>query len=96
MKFINTRVADEIRKAREERNLSQTALAARVGTTRASISNIERGQQSPSLFLFCRIAAAMDIFPPDLLKEALEGHSSSGLVEIKDDKIRKMIEEAVN
>jgi len=46
--------------ARLERKLSQRALAKKVGTSQAAISNIEGMNANPSLFLLKRISQALN------------------------------------
>ena len=60
------RLANRIRVARAERNLSQTDLADAVGVSRQTISSIETGQYVPSTFLAFRLAAAIGM-PVDQL-----------------------------
>ncbi len=59
-----------LRSAREEAGLSQAAAAARVGLSRASITNIERGEQRVSLRVFVEMAAALGATPASLLPPA--------------------------
>ncbi|MGH9888853.1 MAG: helix-turn-helix transcriptional regulator [bacterium] len=61
-----TRLANRLRVARAERNLSQTDLAGRVGVSRQTISSIETGQYVPSALLALRLARALDIPVADL------------------------------
>ena len=51
------RLANRVRVARAERDLSQTDLARAVGVSRQTISSIEVGQYTPSTLLALRIAA---------------------------------------
>jgi transcriptional regulator with XRE-family HTH domain len=44
-----------IRERREQRKLSQEAVARMVGLTRTSLTNIESGRQHPPLHTFCEI-----------------------------------------
>jgi len=61
---------DEIRKLREERDLSLDALAKVVGTTRANISKWERSRQyvAISFDLFMALARALYIPPEELAR----------------------------
>ena len=45
-----------IRRCREQRKLSQDAVAKMAGLTRTSLTNIESGRQHPPLHTFCEIA----------------------------------------
>lgn len=61
---------DAIRSARQARGLTIPQLAALVGTTRQTISNIERSNKRCSEALFNRIATALDVPPATLLARA--------------------------
>jgi putative transcriptional regulator len=52
------RLANRIRVARAEHDLSQGELAAAVGVSRQTISSIETGQYTPSTLLALRVARA--------------------------------------
>lgn len=54
-------VGDRIAVARKAAGLSQEKLARRVGVTRASIVNIERGRQRPPLHLLWQIASVLGV-----------------------------------
>jgi putative transcriptional regulator len=60
------RLANRLRVARAERDLSQTELADQVGVSRQTISSIETGQYVPSALLALRIARALAIPITDL------------------------------
>lgn len=53
------RLANRLRVARAERDISQTDLADAVGVSRQTISSIETGQYCPSALLAFRLAAAL-------------------------------------
>jgi putative transcriptional regulator len=53
-------LANRLRVARAERNLSQTELARAVGVSRQTISSIETGQYCPSTLLAFRLARVLD------------------------------------
>jgi putative transcriptional regulator len=53
------RLANRLRIARAERDLSQTHLAHAVGVSRQTISSIETGQYTPSALLALLIADAL-------------------------------------
>ena len=61
------RVGVELRKAREEADLSQEELAKRAGISRVYISQLEGGKKSISLGLFMRMAEGMGMLPSKLL-----------------------------
>jgi putative transcriptional regulator len=60
------RLANRVRVARAERNLSQTDLARAVGVSRQTISSIETGQYGPSTLLALRLAAELGVPVSDL------------------------------
>lgn len=55
------RLANRLRVARAERDLSQSGLADLVGVSRQTISSIETGQYVPSALLALRLARALAI-----------------------------------
>jgi putative transcriptional regulator len=55
------KLANRIRVARAERNLSQDELARAVEVSRNTIGSIETGRYTPSALLAFRIAEALDI-----------------------------------
>lgn len=52
-------MGQEIAQARKKEKMSQSELAARVGTDKTYISRIERGLIEPGIGLFCQIAHAL-------------------------------------
>jgi transcriptional regulator with XRE-family HTH domain len=60
-------VGRRIRKAREDRTLTQDALAKRIFLTRASVTNIEKGRQTISLHKFIEICEALHTSISNLL-----------------------------
>ena len=60
------RLANRLRIARVERDLSQTDLADAVGVSRQTISSIETGQYGPSALLALRLAAELRLPVTDL------------------------------
>lgn len=60
------RLANRLRVARAEKNLSQEQLAAGAGVTRQTISSIENGQYNPSALLALRLAQCLDKRVEDL------------------------------
>lgn len=66
----------QLRAARSEARLTQQEVAERVGLTRTSVTNIERGMQHISLRQLYLLAAAVGLHPAQLLpdpEEAAEG-----------------------
>lgn len=58
-----------IRGARDEARLTQDTLASRVGLTRTSVTNIEKGRQKLLLHTFFEIANALGVAPAALLPD---------------------------
>jgi transcriptional regulator with XRE-family HTH domain len=65
-------VASAIKESRLKHGLQQQDLAAVIGVTRNSISNIEHGKQAVSLSMFCKIADALNEDPGIFLDRILE------------------------
>lgn len=57
-----------LRELRQQRGLSQEALAHESGAHRTYISFLERGQKSPTLRTIFAIAAVLEIRPSDLVR----------------------------
>jgi transcriptional regulator with XRE-family HTH domain len=49
--------------------MSQEALAAKARISREHLSHLERGLRQPTLTVFLRLCAAMNIYAPDFLKK---------------------------
>jgi transcriptional regulator with XRE-family HTH domain len=60
-----------VRAARDDAGLSQEELASRVGLSRGSIANIERGAQRVALHTFVEIAAALGVDSVRLIPQTL-------------------------
>jgi putative transcriptional regulator len=58
---VSPRLANRLRVARAERDISQTQLADAVGVSRQTISSIETGQYCPSALLAFRLAAVLTV-----------------------------------
>ncbi len=67
-------VGRRVRNARDERGLTQEALATLVSLTRTSITNIEKGRQKLLAHTIMDLATALKIPPATLLPE---NHSTS-------------------
>lgn len=59
---------ERLAELREARGLSQEQLAEKAGTSRFSVSRLERGLRAPSLFLAVQLADALAV-PLDALRE---------------------------
>ena len=56
-----------VRRHRLERGLSQERLAEAAGLSQRYLSVLERGENSPTLNVIVRLAAALDLSPAELL-----------------------------
>ena len=61
-------VGDQIRRVREHRNLTQQQVCDRSGIDVATYSRIEQGHSSPLLDTLIRIADAIGVELPDLMR----------------------------
>jgi transcriptional regulator with XRE-family HTH domain len=83
------KVGNSIRKARDKAGLTQDALALRVGLTRTSITNIEKGRQKLLLHTFCNLANALGIPPIELLPDLTVTSEASELEKLLKGRSRK-------
>jgi transcriptional regulator with XRE-family HTH domain len=67
-----------VRLLRLERGMTQAELAARLDLGRTSITNLEKGQQSPPLSMLPEIASALGVDPLRLVEDAMCGDGSTG------------------
>jgi transcriptional regulator with XRE-family HTH domain len=81
MREFYVEVGGRLREKRQQASLSQAELAQRVGLSRTSITNIERGHQQISLHLFLSLAAAVGANPWDLVPEAVDVSTTESLPE---------------
>jgi len=58
-----------VRRYRDAADLSQEAVAERMGVDRAYVSAVERGAQNVTLLLLWEISQALRVRPADLLDE---------------------------
>jgi transcriptional regulator with XRE-family HTH domain len=77
MKSIEERMAEAIRKRREEIGLSQEAMATSAGVHRTYASSIERAKVTISIDVAERIAKSLDITLSELCKKAEQVTRSS-------------------
>lgn len=68
-KILAKKIGEEIRRRRRAAGIPQDELAWRVKTHRAYMGAIERGEQNITVFMLCKICAALEIHPSDLLKD---------------------------
>lgn len=64
----NNILANNIRAERNRKNMTQSVLAEKINVSESTISLIERGKQTPSIFLVFDISTALGIDINDLLK----------------------------
>ncbi len=62
-------LGEALRQARTERDLTQAEVAGRARISRGSVANIERGEQSVSIALLLRLAAAIGVDGAALVNE---------------------------
>lgn len=77
MNWVYSDFGRRLRGARKKASLTQSELADRVGISRTSITNIERGGQRILLHTFFKIAAAVGSPPIDLLPDTTDGERES-------------------
>lgn len=61
------RLAKNLRRLRQEKNLSQEAFAHEAGIHRTYISDLERGARNPTITVVEKIAAYLGVMPGELL-----------------------------
>lgn len=66
-----------VRRLRQERGMTQAELAARLSLGRTSITNLEKGQQSPPLSMLPEIASALGVDPLRLIASAVRDGGSA-------------------
>lgn len=65
----NSILASNIKAERNRKNLTQSELAEKVNMSDSTISLIERGRQTPSVFVVLDIARVLNIDINELLKD---------------------------
>ena len=68
-KSFDARFGEFVKKKRLEKGWSQVDLADRVENNFQNISRLERGEITPTLFWCYKLANALDITLPEILKE---------------------------
>jgi transcriptional regulator with XRE-family HTH domain len=68
------RVGEELRRAREEAGMSQTALAQKAGLHRVYLSQLENDKKSPTLEKFFALCVALNIAPSKLMARIEREH----------------------
>ena len=64
---VTQRVGANLRRAREERGISQEELADRAGLHRTYVSGVERGVRNPTVVVLEKIAKALKVKASTLL-----------------------------
>jgi transcriptional regulator with XRE-family HTH domain len=72
-----------VRQLRQERGMTQAELAARLSLGRTSITNLEKGQQSPPLSLLPEIAGALGVDPLRLVAIAVRADAGADALAAK-------------
>jgi transcriptional regulator with XRE-family HTH domain len=62
------RLAMRLRRLREDKGLSQTALAEKAGISRGYLARLEAAQQDPTLAVIEKLAKALKVSLVDLVK----------------------------
>lgn len=65
--IVNTLFGHRLGSARRARRISQTELGRRIGVSRVTIANIERGGQNVQIAQAFVLAKALDIHPMELI-----------------------------
>lgn len=60
-------LGEKVRKVRRDRDFTQADLSDKIGISRPSLANIEKGQQSVSSFQLLILARSLDVEPEKLL-----------------------------
>ncbi|MPZ24467.1 MAG: helix-turn-helix domain-containing protein [Dehalococcoidia bacterium] len=66
---IRRRVGLNLKRLREDKGLSQEALAFECGLHRTYVSGVERGVRNPTVLVLARLAVALDVPASRLLAE---------------------------
>lgn len=80
------KLGDRVRQCRMDRDLTQEALAEKLGTNGKHISNIELGEKSPSIKMLVKIANTLQVSLDVLLYDSLD-HANAA----EEEEIRKII-----
>jgi len=83
MDELLTTIGSRLRGARESLGLSQEAVAARAGLNTSYLSQIERGRKTPSLEVFVRLAASVNLTLAELFTDKEEPSPALGAREVE-------------
>ena len=62
------KLGENIRRIREEKQMTQTDLCRKLGVDRAYMSNVENGKKNPTLLTIDKIARALGVSTDELIK----------------------------
>jgi len=68
LSLTHRKFGQRIKKLRREHNISQEELAFRIGVDRSYMGFIERGERNPTLDKIKKIAKALEVSLPKLMK----------------------------
>lgn len=77
-----TKLGEAIRSLRKQNNMTQAALAGRLGITDKAVSKWERGISAPDISLFPKLASVFGVTVDDLLKDCTDEGQPSKLLQI--------------
>lgn len=90
-KFLYQILGNQIRSFRENSGLSQNELGKSLNLSRASIVNIEKGRQNPSLHLLLELSKVFNVKFTDFFKDDIwQNDALSSKSSRIDDEIKKM------
>lgn len=81
------KIGEEIKKARKNAGLSQSALASKLGVSASLISQYETGVKKPKLQNICLLADALSIKPVMLMSHSIDWES----LEFKSDDFEELM-----
>ena len=84
---MSTYFAENLRKLRTEKNLSQRELAERLYVTRSTVARWESGSRLPDAVMITRLAQCLDTDINTLILAALESDDSPKVIMVDDRKI---------
>ena len=82
---VNRNLGRAVRQRRTDIDLTQGVLAERIGLSRASIANIEAGEQAVSVTVLLSLAAALRITAETLVAAARDGEPLAPRRELSDE-----------
>jgi transcriptional regulator with XRE-family HTH domain len=88
-------IGERVSSARSSTGLSQNKLAKKLGLSRVSVVNIEKGRQRPPVHVLWKIAEALGVEITDLIPALAQIANTEASVHL-DNRTISMIEEAAN